>query len=320
MQLIRHALLIHFIMMVSFFVEAAGLGDFFGGSEIQSGPCNSRKKEDIPNLEYHQLVQMADQLKEAKQFCKAVQYYKVARSESLVASEVSQYWVQIIESYFYQYDYERFFDESFTFLDLRRGSEKIEYINYLMLKGITELARLNPDMSNPYLQLGLGASPEQFNQDSPKHVLKYRAFLEKYPNSKYRLEVQSWLTEMREFFNLDYARDIRMLVMKREYAPAISRYQFLLSQGPSLPNFTLIVYECINAMREFAYFAQDERTVPSSKLARWMVTTEDKINSDMRTMIQEKLIQQSNVLLKNLLEKFPEDEWAKKALSDFGRP
>ena len=189
-----------------------------------------------------------------------------------------------------------------------------------MLKAVTEIARKNPIMENPYLLYGMGAAPEQFNQDSPKQILKYRAFLEKYPNSIYKDEVYSWLNEIRSYFNSDYANDIRMMVMRREYAPAISRYQFLLSQGPYLPQFTLYVYECIQVMREFSYNLSDEKIVNNAKLARWLVTTEDKINVSTRQMVQTKLLEQSALLLKNLIEKFPNDEWTKKAIRNFGRP
>jgi len=316
--LLKQTLIILIVFFISYFAEAAGIGDLFDASAA-GGACNPKKKEDIPNLSSSEIAKKGDDFANLKYFCKAVQYYKAAQKKTSDEKEINTLSIKIIESYFYQYDYEKFFDESFLFLSESKEQNRFEYVQYLMLKGVTELSRLNKNANNPYLQYSLGASPEQFNQDSPKHLLKYRNFLEKYPNSQYGQEVSSWLAEMKHYFNVNYAKEVRIMVLRREYAPAISRFQFLLSQGPALQDFTLIVYECIKTMREFAELVTNENAVASSKLARWLVTTEDKVSPTAREMVQRKLFEQSEVLLVNLIEKFPEDRWSIKAQNEFRR-
>jgi outer membrane protein assembly factor BamD (BamD/ComL family) len=321
---VKHIYFILFVVLVfavSYFAEADGISDLFGSKEPPPGSCAALKKKiNIPEIPIVDLIQQGKMYKEKRLFCEAAAYFKEAITLMEKAEERTSPWVELIESYFFQYDYQEFFDEALSFLSERAGSPEMEYIHYLALRGVYELAKNDPSIHSPWVQFALGANPEQFNLDSIKNMLKFRSFFETYPQSQWIAQLRAYHQEIRYYFNQDYLSEGRLLAAQNEFVPAIVRFQFLLNQGPSVADFSRVIFDCLVTVRTFADNLENELKVPAKKLARWLLTTEDKITTQKRSEIKRTMQLQARNLLNTLVSKYPEDKWTRKAVNLFGLP
>ncbi|GIL17641.1 MAG: hypothetical protein BroJett040_13920 [Oligoflexia bacterium] len=306
------------IIITILLMSTAAHGDWMQGifdKAPLAGPC--RKKIDVPRKDVDQLWKDATQLKEDRKYCESAAYYHVLIGEAQTPEQISSAWYQKIESFFFQYDYDKFFETALDYLESRKGSHLAEKVHYLVVKAVNELMQENRDLSNPWLQFGLGIHPEQFAKDAVKNMMKFRSFIEAYPQSEYLVEVQSYLNGAKITFNSDYLKQSRMLVLRREYAPAIVRYQYLLNLGLDFQERGVATFELIQLLREFSYSVQNENIVSTQKLARWLTTAEIEVTTSKRQMLSQTLFTQSQKLLQLMKEKMPNDPWTKRAIEYF---
>lgn len=311
----KHLILAVGLQIFSISVWADWMQGIFDRAPL-AGPC--RKEPSVPEISLTDLWQEAIRLKENKNYCEAAAHYRKIRINELVGKKVSLAWLGEIESYFYQYDYDRFFDSALDYMQLRRGSEYESRVHYLVLKAVHELIQETKDLANPWLQFALGVHPEQLATDSPKNLLKFRSYFERHLESEYTIEVHDFLEQAKNHFNSDYLKQARQLVMRREYAPAIVRYQFLLNLGPEFGEQGVATYELVQALLEFSYNVIRPNVIATPKLARWLSTSEDEVTLQRREELAGVLQKQAERLFKMMCEKLPTDPWTNRGRRDFG--
>lgn len=297
--------------------RAAWSDDLFG-REPMAGPC--KEQGEVESLSIPELWLKADKLKENKKYCEAADHYLEIMINSLSSKEKSKAWYHRIESFFYKYDYEQFFSEVESFYNDRKESPQWEAIHFMLMRGMNELLSKSKTLDNPWLQFALGIHPEQISGDSIKKIYRFKSYLELFPNSFNAPLVRGYLEQARLHFNEDYLSQARLLVLKREYAPAIARYQFLLKEGPDLAAFSLVTYELLQVLLEFSYASLDERIVSSEKLARWLGVSPESIDKDKRLQVSQTLQDQGQKVLQMMITKLPNDPWTTKAKNEIGIP
>lgn len=279
------------------------------------GACKTQ--DQITEKNPAQLKEMALQNFERKKYCLAAAQF--LRFSLLAENPKERFWAFLMqaESYFNNYDYENFSHRALWILEQKTDfTDQNERVHFLLMKALWEQSLEWKDISNPSVQYLLGIHPEQLNETSPKNSLKLRAFLEKYPHSIYQPEVLSMQLQIRSLFNEDYAEKARRLWAQREYAPAIARYQFLISQGPQNKDLDLHYYELLAVLSDFEFWISDLNKVPNEKLARWMITSAAQINSDVRQRLKTQLFEQRRFLLIAMQKNLPQSNWTKKAIQE----
>lgn len=294
---------------------AAWSDDLFGREPL-AGPCKEQDK--VEPLSISELWLRADKLKENKKYCEAADHYLEIMINSLSPEEKSRAWYQRIESFFYKYDYEQFFSEVESFYNDRKESPHWEGIHFMLMRGMNELLSKSKTLDNPWLQFALGIHPEQISGDSIKKIYRFKSYLELHPNSPNTPLVRGYLEQARHHFNEDYLSQARLLVLKREYAPAIARYQFLLKEGPEFADFSVATYELLQVMLEFSYTVLDERILSIEKLGRWLGVSPQTIDGAKRLQVSQTLQEQSQKVLQMMMAKLPNDPWTAKAKSEMG--
>lgn len=254
---------------------------------------------------------------EQKKYClAAVQFLRLSL---FTETPKDRFWAFMMqsESYFNTYDYESFFQKALWILDQKTEfTEYNERVHFLLMKSLWEQSLEWKDISNPSIQYLLGIHPEQLNEASNKNQLKLRSFLDAYPNSIYQAEVLSMQKQIRSLFNEDYAAKARRLWAQRDYAPAIARYQFLISQGPQNKDLALHYYELIATLSDFEFWIPDLNKISNEKLSRWMATSTSQINTEVRLRLKEQLFTQRKFLLLTMQKNLPNSFWTKKAVQE----
>lgn len=284
--------------------------------KTKPGPCT--KKYEVTESRLDLLASIASERKLNRKYCEAIAYFDKIIINTDNAKQLSWALSEKIESSFFQYDYNAVFQDAEYFITKRPSSEFEEKVRLTLVKAVHELAAQDPKLDNGWFQFALGIQIEQMSSESFKANYSILNFIQKYPNSPEVPVLRSWLQELQQGFTVNLISDARKSRMRRDYVPAIVRYQSILKQGPTFPDFSVCVFELIQTLSEFSFFAEDPTIVPNHKLAIWMMTTEDLITNDSRTRLKVQLDSQARALYKKLIDEMPNDPWTERARHEFG--
>lgn len=249
--------------------------------------------------------------------CKAAQYYWELILRYPGGKHYKEAYRNFIENYISAKDYLLAMNEANIYIDNNKGENDSEYIHMLLIQAV-HLQINEPRNTTPkkteFLTYALGANMSQV-QDNPYLMnLKYKSFLDKYPNSVYVPYVTSLLNDARQEFGKILLQEASASVVKFEYPQAISKYNMILQWGPILNIFPEAIYRMIEVNLEFSWILNDPKLLPDYKVLKFLgKEPTDKITLEERKELAHDTFQQALNYLEQMKKNLPSDPWTSKA-------
>ena len=204
------------------------------------------------------------------------------------------------------------------YLEANHGSNDSEYIHLLVLRAvhgqILQLAG-NTAKQNDFISYSLGASLEQSEETPLLLNLRYRSFLEKYPQSIYKSEVEGMINESRQAFGQKILAEAREMVLRMDYPTAFLKYNVILQWGPAVDVFGEALFEMIKYHLELAWIVSDKSLLNDFKLNQLLKRDMKTISTSAeRAVLAEQTQKKALIYLQQMKENLPVSPWTKKAL------
>ena len=250
--------------------------------------------------------------------CKAAEFYHsliVNHPESPYYKEAYRAFIQ---TFLNAQDFVMAMNKGNEYLDVNHGSNDSEYIHLLVLRAvhgqILQLAG-NTSKQNDFIAYSLGASFEQSDEAPLLLNLRYRSFLEQYPSSIYKSEVEGMVDESRQAYGQKILNEAREMVIKMDYPTAFIKYNVILQWGPAVDVFGEALFEMIKYHLEFAWIISDKNLLNDFKLNQ-LLKREMQVAStpSERAVLSQQTQKKALSYLQQMKENLPNSPWTKKAL------
>ena len=249
--------------------------------------------------------------------CKAARYY-----HSLIAAHPeSPYYKEayraFIQTFLNAQDFVMAMNKGNEYLDANPGTNDSEYIHLLVLRAVQGQIRLlsgSAEKQNEFVAYSLGASLEQ-SEDAPLLLnLRYRSFLDHYPNSIYKEEVAGMMNDSRQAYGQKILQDARNMVLKMDYPGAFVKYNVILQWGPTVDVFGEALFEMIKYHLELAWIVSDKALLNDYKLNQFLKRDLQTISSLVeRKSFSEKTRAQALKYIEQMKVNLPGSPWTQKA-------
>lgn len=292
--------------------------NIFTRNSEPAGPCPMAKYKVADNISYQEMSKIAQKLKLDQRYCEANAYYRRMMAESMVGEQAEKAHYELVESLFYQRDYDELFRQATRFLQENPKSQYAERVYYLAVKAVDENIDISEGEDSRWIQAALGdgiKDPTALGENGLRNpVFSFKAFLDLYPNSPYAVHVKEILDKTRSAVSGRFITEAREHAIRWDFAPAISKLKVILAQGPSNTAFAEALFEAINFTYGFAYRVKNENQIPTFKLAKWLIIEEKDVTPELRAKLAKDLEQQAHTMKKMMREKLPNDKWTKRLM------
>lgn len=301
--------------------DLSPLRGLFGNKQEAAGPCLLAQYK-VPSLSYEELRKAGAELKLNQQYCEANAYFKRMIAEALTPDQTAAARFELIESSFFQRDYDQVFSQATSFLQHFERSALAERVYYLAVKSVDENIELTNGKDSRWIQIGLDDGVKdpltQVNREKQEAlnipIFSFKAFLDLYPNSPYAVHVREMLEKTRGAISGKLIAEARQLAMRWDFAPAIGKLKVILAQGPGNASFPEALFEAINFTYGFAYRVKNENQIPANKLAKWLIIDEKDVTTELRAKLAIELEAQAKSLKKMMHEKLPNNPWTRRLM------
>ena len=203
------------------------------------------------------------------------------------------------------------------YLESNSGKNDSEYIHLLVLRAVQGEIRqrsISKQQQTEFVAYSLGISAEQ-SEDTPFLLnLKYRTFLDKYPQSKNNAEVLAMMNESRQLYGQKILADAREALLKDDFSTAFMKYDIILKWGPVVEVFSEAMYEMTQYHFHLAWIISDKNLLSDYKLnlllQKEMFTP---ISAAERSALSSKTEDKAMQYLEQMTLKLPTDKWTAKA-------
>ncbi len=250
--------------------------------------------------------------------CKAAGFYHsliINHPQSPYYKEANRAFIQ---TFLNAQDYIMAMNKGNEYLEANRQSNDSEYIHLLVLRAVHgQIQQLsgNTSKQSDFVAYSLGASLEQ-NEETPLLLnLRYRSFLDQYPSSIYKNEVEGMVNESRQAYGQKILDDAREMILKMDYSSAFLKYNVILQWGPAVEVFGEALYEMINYQLELAWIISDKSLLNDTKLN--LILKRDQLtvsSASERAVLSEKTKKRALSYLQQMKQNLPSSPWTKKAL------
>ena len=250
--------------------------------------------------------------------CKAAEFYHsiiISHPESPLYKEAYRAFIQ---TFLNAQDFVMAMNKGNEYLDANHGSNDSEYIHLLVLRGVHgQIQQLSGSTAkqNDFIAYSLGASFEQSEEAPLLLNLRYRSFLEKYPSSLYKNEVEGMVNESRQAYGQKILGDAQEMILKMDYPTAFMKYNVILQWGPAVEVFGEALFEMIKYNLEFAWIISDKNLLNDFKLNQ-LLKRDLQIVSTLseRALLSQKTQKKAVSYLQQMKENLPASPWTQKAL------
>ncbi len=251
--------------------------------------------------------------------CIAAQYYRsliVGHPQSRFYKDAQRAYVQ---TFLKAQDYIMAINEGNKYLEANQGRKDSEYIHLLVLRAVQGEIRQSSSTSKKQVEFvaySLGIDLEQ-NEEAPLLLnLKYRSFLDQYPESIYQDEVLGMMNESRQMYGQKILRDAREEILKINYPEAFIKYNIILKWGPVVEVFGEALYEMIKYHNELAWIIIDKNLLSDYKLNQFL--KKDLLNTislEERKKLAHQTKEKTDTYLSQMKTNWPNSPWTQKAMS-----
>ena len=251
--------------------------------------------------------------------CIAAKYYRsliVGHPKSRFYQEAQRVYIQ---TFLKAQDYIMAINEGNKYLEVNHGKKDSEYIHLLVLRGVQGEIRQSSSASEKqteFVAYSLGIDLEQ-NAETPLLLnLKYRSFLDQYPESIYQAEVLEMMNESRQLYGQKILRDARAEILKINYPEAFVKYNIILKWGPVVEVFGEAIYEMIKYHNELAWIISDKNLLSDYKLNQFLKKDlHNTISLEERKILSRQTKEKADAYLLQMKTNWPNSVWTQKAMS-----
>ncbi len=251
--------------------------------------------------------------------CIAARYYRsliVGHPQSRYYQEAQRAYIQ---TFLKAQDYIMAINEGNKYLEVNQGKKDSEYIHLLAIRGVQGEIRQSTSASvkqTEFVAYSLGIDLDQ-NEDNPLlKNLKYRSFLDQFPNSIYQDEVLGMMNESRQLYGQKILRDAREEILKMNYPEAFVKYNIILKWGPIVEVFGEALYEMIKYHNELAWIISDKNLLSDYKLNQFL--KKDLLNIislEERKTLSRQTKEKADTYLLQMKTNWPNSPWTQKAIN-----
>ena len=249
--------------------------------------------------------------------CKAAQYYRsliIAHPESAYYKEAYRSYIQV---FFTAQDFVMAMNKGNEYLEKNSKLKDSEYIHLLVLRAVQGEIRQRVNRTKQqteFVAYSLGINTEQ-NENTPFLLnLKYRSFLDKFPNSVYTAEVLEMMNESRQLYGQKILADAREALLRDNYSEAFIKYDVILKWGPVVDVFAEALSEITQYHFNLAWLISDKSLLSDYKLNQLLrqdIST--LISTDQRKILSTKTKEKGMQYLNQMISKLPNSKWTQQA-------
>ncbi len=251
--------------------------------------------------------------------CKAAQYYRsliIAHPESANYTEAYRSYIQVFLT---AQDFVMAMNKGNEYLETNSGKNDSEYIHLLVLRAVQGEIRQrssNTDQQTEFVAYSLGINNDQ-TEDAPFLMnLKYRTFLDHYPKSFYKAEVEGMMNESRQLYGQKILGDAREALLKDNYPDAFNKYNIILKWGPAVDVFAEALFEMTQNHFDLAWIISDKSLLSDYKLNQYLKKDiSNVITADERATLSQQTKDKAMVYLQQMKTNLPRSKWTAQAES-----
>ena len=249
--------------------------------------------------------------------CKAAQYYRsliIAHPESAYYKEAYRSYIQVFLT---AQDFVMAMNKGNEYLEKNSKLKDSEYIHLLVLRAVQGEIRQRVNRTKQqteFVAYSLGINTEQ-NENTPFLLnLKYRSFLDQFPNSVYTAEVLDMMNESRQLYGQKILADAREALLRDNYSEAFIKYDVILKWGPVVDVFAEALSEITQYHFNLAWLISDKSLLSDYKLNQLLrqdIST--LISTDQRKILSTKTKEKGMQYLNQMISKLPNSKWTQQA-------
>jgi outer membrane protein assembly factor BamD (BamD/ComL family) len=196
-------------------------------------------------------------------------------------------------------------NEANEFTKQHRATLEEEQAYYWMVKSVAAQF-LDAKQSQTWVQMALGVHPDQSSQSTNFKNLEFKTFLEKFPQSKYFLEVQK-LQQKAHHLLADHYLQIGLYYFKqKQWKAATGRFIVIIKTSAESPSFEPAVHYAILSFRQMAKDLRERKYSPARMRELMELNHDAPLNYELFAAQAESSAQ---TLRKVLQEKRPHSPW-----------
>ncbi len=249
--------------------------------------------------------------------CKEAQYYRsllIAHPNSFYYKDAYRAYIQV---FLKAQDYIMAMNKGNEYLEVHSGKNDSEYIHLLVLRAVQGEIRqrsISKQQQTEFVAYSLGINSEQ-NEETPYLLnLKYRSFLDRYPESKHNTEVLAMMNESRQLYGEKILADAREALLKDDYPTAFIKYNIILQWGPVVKVFSEAMYEMTQYHFHLAWIISDKNILSDYKLNLFLQQEmSTPISAEQRSELSSKTKEKGMHYLQQMTSKLPNDHWTAQA-------
>jgi outer membrane protein assembly factor BamD (BamD/ComL family) len=262
-----------------------------------------------------ELMNLAHKAESSYKKCEPLKYYQALLlhdSNSHYAPEARR---EILNTLFRAQDYVEAINQANDFLRDLQNNET-EYIHFMMLRALHEHIKTLSDSNElmNFLSYSLGASFEQNDTNPYLKNLKYQVFIERYPKSEYRSEIESYQNEERQKYAKKLLSNARLDRVRMNYLKSLTQLKVILEWGPVLDVFAESLFERISIESEFAWRVTHKQWLSDMQLNQ--ILKQDSltpISQEERNQLSKDMFEQAQKDVDLMKKNLPQSPWTDKA-------
>ena len=300
-----------------------GISDFMRKTPVLQGftgepPACSDNPHIIEGLSAEQLFQKGSEVLargQANEACDSAHYFFEVLRQYPLSPEYRPAWAQMIAALRTAKDYIYAINEANRFLEENPKAKEAEFVHYQIMLSVSEQMGTS-ERSQYWTMYGLGAQSDQHQAELYTTNLAFKSFIDKYPESSHRAEVEGMLVLARQRVADSYLSVGKFYFKSKEYRAAIGRLAFIAQNGQKMPVYEEAMYYLALSFSGFAQQIENGK-ISDGRLRE--LTALDPNEPLPRLEIAQKARENALAVQAMLAEKSPAGAWTSQLKADVVR-
>lgn len=283
--------------------------------------------ESVAPMSAEMLWARAERARSDQDYCDAAKFYKEYIRQYPDGANYKLAWRELVITYNQSQNYILAMNEANVYIDDNKGMNDSEFMHYQLMRAVY-LKIINEthhaQIKQEFASYALGANITQSDETPYLQNMKFKTYLDRYPNSYFKKEVEANLNEIRQIYGAFILKEARQLAARREYPQAINKYMMITGWGPVLDMFHEALYELTVLNVDFAWGLLDSHRVLDFRLAGYLRQNPDTVYTlEQRKKLSDDTWKQALQVLQQMKENIPDSPWTKKAekyVKEMGEP
>ncbi|MCX7978339.1 MAG: hypothetical protein N2578_04990 [Bdellovibrionaceae bacterium] len=165
----------------------------------------------------------------------------------------------------------------------------------------------------PYVQLALGASMSQTDENPYLQNLRLRTHWEKFPQSPHIAEVRSWHEDIRAHYGAILLSEARLLVVKQDYPEAMRKLDMILRWGSVLPVFEESLYTMVEVSGWFVMGLLNKSSLSDFRINEFLGKPwNSPVTPEQREAMAQDVLKVARKYAEQMRQNLPNSPWTKK--------